>query len=440
MTAKSAIRLPDPWLYRGEPPQERIYERSKTLDGLADWVTDDVTFNSLRNLIRSADDGDYAETLQAFSEMEQKDAKLLGIANTRRSALTGLEWEITSASESEKFKGDKGLADEAAAYVNDVFEGIEATSQSPAEQGGFEEFLEHMASAIGPGLSVTEIEWRRHHIKHLLPIPVNRITANPEDNSELWIITDDEQQGFPMDPRKFIFHVPHSKPGFGYTRSISHAIAMVYLVKLHAAVDWGMYVHRFGVPFIMAERPKQFSPADATKLENMLKGWGTGGWAHFQEGIKMTLVESAQRGVAPQEAILEWCGREMAIAFLGQTLTTEPGESGSYSLGQVHNLVREDLLRDDIKKEGRTLRRQLIKPLCLYQYPGRNVPYPYFNRIIDEPVDRKLEGEVIRLAQQSGMRISKSWAYETLGIQEPKDANDVLEPPDLTEEGPAPGW
>jgi phage gp29-like protein len=91
--------------------------------------------------------------------------------------------------------------------------------------------------------------------------------------------------------------------------------------------------------------------------------------------------------------------------------------------------VRDDLRDDDIKREGRTVRGQIIAPMCAYKF-GRDVPLPYFRRVKPEPIDRKAEGEVIEVAQRIGMKVGEDWARERLGVPKPQEGEATLEPAD----------
>jgi phage gp29-like protein len=426
---RNLLRIPD-WLrYRGKPPQQPVFRHEHSLDDIGDWVTDGIDYAKIQRLIRAADDGDVAETLQAFEEIESKDPRLYGLLQTRRMGLTGLPWRVVSASESQWFRGDKVLADEAAAMVGEKLDGLE----------DFPEALEHLATAIGPGLAMIEIVWNGIDVHALQPLPSSRIQADTQNDGQLRVITADEQMGIPLEAAKWIVHAPSARTGFIWTRSLSHALAMAYVTKLLAKADWAMFVERFGIPFIHATTDGDVSSAEKAALEDMLGRWGTAGWAHFKKGVEIGLVESASRGISPHEAIVEWCNREMVIAILGGTLTADTtGATGTFAAANVHNQVRADLTADDIRKESRTVGRDLIKPMVLYQFPARRPAMPTFEHYVDELVDQNLLADMLGKAQAAGLRVGRDWAHDALGIPIPQKDEEVLQPPqpqDPFEEG-----
>ncbi len=74
------------------------------------------------------------------------------------------------------------------------------------------------------------------------------------------------------------------------------------------------------------------------------------------------------------------------------------------------------------------VRNGIIRPLLAYQFPGRDVPMPYFRRRFRENFDRKVEAETIEVAQRTGVKVPKAWAHDRVGIPMPETTEEVLEP------------
>jgi len=412
--------LSDVLRFGSQPPQGRVYAPSARLDDLRSYMTDGLTFARLKTLVRSVDSGDLASLLGLFEEMEEKDLRLHGLASTRRNALTALEHEVVSAAESQSDRVDKALADEAAAYIEETFSELE----------GFDEGLEHLATAIGPNIAVAELIWDGWKLDHIEPIPSHRLTMNPQNLTQLRIITEEHHDGEDLiRAGKWIIHVPHNRAGFPFRCTISQSQAFIYLTKFLALGDWAHYVEIFGMPLRWGKYHSGASEQQKREALDMLKNMGSAAWGLFSEAVEFSLVESSQRGTSPHQALLEYCDRETAIAWLGGTLTADTsGSTGTYAAASVHDQVRQDLLEDDVRRESRTIRRDLIAPLCAYRFSGRDVPLPTFRRQFREEVDRQKEGQIMVVAQQAGVPIPKDWAYERLGIPKPEDGEVTLEP------------
>jgi phage gp29-like protein len=92
----------------------------------------------------------------------------------------------------------------------------------------------------------------------------------------------------------------------------------------------------------------------------------------------------------------------------------------------VHETVRQDILGDDIRKEGRTLRRDLLGPLTRFRF-GPDIPVPYFRRKLKQPrevtdVAAMLDVAVNRL----GVDVPAGWALDALGIPQGAEGESIL--------------
>ncbi|EMY0604116.1 DUF935 domain-containing protein, partial [Escherichia coli] len=74
--------------------------------------------------------------------------------------------------------------------------------------------------------------------------------------------------------------------------------------------------------------------------------------------------QAAANGQAdPFETMISWGERSISKAILGGTLTTEAGDKGARSLGEVHNEVRREIRDSDLRQLAATLNRDLVYPL-----------------------------------------------------------------------------
>ena len=128
------------------------------------------------------------------------------------------------------------------------------------------------------------------------------------------------------------------------------------------------------------------------------------------------------------EALAEFCDKAASKAVLGQTLTTEQGKSGSYSLGKVHDEVRFDILEADAKALGKTINRDLVLPLVYFNF-GPQESYPIFKFHLEEPEDLKELSEVVGNLVEAGAGkvIPANWINDKFKIPKPKDDEETLE-------------
>ena len=108
-------------------------------------------------------------------------------------------------------------------------------------------------------------------------------------------------------------------------------------------------------------------------------------------------------------------------------MTTDiAGQSGSVAASRVHETVRQDLLADDVRKEGRTIRRDLLGPLTRLRF-GEGVPVPYFRRKLKQVRDVTQFAGVLDVAvNQLGVDVPLAWARDALGIPGPEEGEATI--------------
>lgn len=208
------------------------------------------------------------------------------------------------------------------------------------------------------------------------------------------------------------------------------ATALAYLAKHFSMKDWMVYAELFGMPVRIARYEAGATAEEKRELLHMLESLGADAAGIFSKAVEVQLME-AGRGTAPPpyERMCDFFNRELSKAWLGQTLTVEgtandsrPGASGP----AIHNEVRLDLRQDDIVKEGRTIRRDVLAPITRMRF-GPAAPVPYFKRVLEPPRDLTDLAEVLNVAVNDlGMKISSQWAHQALGVPQPADAPEIL--------------
>lgn len=417
--------LKDIWRLGQRAPEGRLVIADSGLDAFRVYVADSLNPSKLKSLLRAADSGDLKTTLSLFEEMQANDAHLHGVVNTRRKALTGLEWDILSAAESQQDEGDKTRADEIASEIKEQLRNLDS----------FEQALEHLSTAIGPNVAVLELVWQRNKLIDLLPIPSHRLLSDMQDPRIVRVITKDHPQGVVAQNPKFVVHVPDGGTGFPFSATACHATALIYLIKLLAVADWATYVELYGHPVRWANWPQNATAEQKSELLDMLKNMGSSAYAAFSPGTNLQFVESTQRGTSPHKDLVEWCAKQQSIAWLGQPMTTDTsGATGTFAAANVQNEVRQDLLEDDVRREARTLREQIIAPMVNFGFSDsksitdRKPALPNFVRSFREEVDRLKEAQIFEVAQRIGLTIGADEAHERLGINQPQDDEERLVP------------
>lgn len=389
-------------------------------DSIRDYPGAGLTPARLMSVLREADAGDLAAPMQLFEEMEEKDAHLYAVANTRRLGLTGLDWEVVSAAD--RVDGvNRSAANEAADYARQVL----------ASMDSFDDALQHLALATGRNIAIAEIIWEvvdgELRPVELVPVDFTRIVFDDLDRPRI-LTGDAPRDGIPLPPHKFIVHTPQNVTGHPQRGGLLRVSAMVYLAKNMALKDWMIFAEIFGMPLRVARYEPNATAEEKRELMNMLESLGSNAAGIFSRAVELQIIESRRDNAqSPYQNLIEFLNREMSKAWLGQTLTTDTaGQSGTFAASRVHEMVRRDVLADDIRKEGRTIRRDLLSSITRLRF-GPNVPVPYFHRRTRPTDDLEKRARTVDLAvNRLGARVPAGWLHETLDIPRASDSEPTL--------------
>ncbi|UCG15464.1 MAG: DUF935 family protein [Phycisphaerales bacterium] len=394
--------------------------RPRAEDTWRDYPSSGLTPSRLMAILRQADAGDPSLTMQLFEEMEEKDAHLYAVANTRRLALTGLEWQVISAADLREGV-DRTSADEAAAYCREVLIGIDA----------LDEALQFLSLALGRNIAVAELVWDRvgpeMRIVDVAPVDFTRIVFDDLDRPRI-LTKEQPRDGIEAAVGKFVVHCPHAVSAHPSRGGLLRVTAMVYLAKNLALKDWMIFTEVFGMPVRIARYDSSATDEEKRELLHMLESLGSNAAGVFSKSIELEVVE-ANRGTVPPpyEKLVDFLNREMSKAWLGQTLTTETsGLSGVYTATRIHEKVRKDIRADDMRKEGRTIRSGVLAPLTQMKF-GPAAPVPFFRRVPADPAGtEELVGVLDTAVNRLGVRVPLRWAHDALGIPQAGDGDDVV--------------
>ena len=268
------------------PPSGQIVTFDPNVDSLRTTLTRGLTFKRLMPLIDAGDTGDITEALAIYHDMERADARVSAVANTRRLALTGLEWEVVGAAEVQRTVADKNLADEVAAYVREKLDAI----------AGFDRALEHLATAVGPNLAVLECVWGAVELVELVPVPHWRLMMDPTRSMDIRVRTAEDHLGIVAEAPKFVVHIPNAKPGSPIAVSLARAQALLWMIKGLALVDWSAFCEIFGMPIRWATYRPNSTPHEKRELLDMMESLSSHAYGVFSEGVRLEIKESTQRG------------------------------------------------------------------------------------------------------------------------------------------------
>ncbi|MFA5183298.1 MAG: DUF935 family protein [Syntrophales bacterium] len=386
-------------------------------DRYASYPSQGLTPQRLASIFKEADQGDVMRQAELFEEMEEKDLHLGGILQTRKLAVTGLDWEMLPASDSAEDKKIAAAAKEMIEYIENL-----------------EDALKDTMDAVGKGFDVQEILWDMSEgqvwAKEIKWIHQRRFTFNTAtvllehprlltDASPTW--------GEELLPNKFIVHKYRARSGATARGGLLRPCSFMYLFKNYDIKNWVIFNELFSVPM----RVGKYKPGAGTEEKDALKravfNLGVDAAAVISDNTIIELLESTRRGDAGvYSALAEFCDKAMSKGVLGHTGSSDstPGKLGGEDQAK---LVRQDLKADDAKAIAKTYKFQLLKPWTAYNYgPDKGVPILKFHHEDEGDLEKiaRIYGVLVKDANFEG--IPETHVNERFGIPRAKPGEKTL--------------
>lgn len=379
-------------------------------DKLNSYPSDGLTPEKLARIFKEADAGDLFRQMELFEEMESKDTHLFSQLQTRKLAVTGLDWEVQPFSQEE---ADKQIA----SFVEKQLK----------ELDGFSDNIMDILDAIGKGISFQEIEWA-YRDGYVVVDNIEYVHQKKfyYDNmtDELMVRTDDYPGGIPLPENKFILHKYKARSGHPSRYGILRVVAWMYLFKNYTLKDWVGFCEVYGMPLRLGTYDATASDKDKDALFKAIVEMGTDAAGIVPAGTDIRFIESnKQSSVDIYEKLARFCDEQMSKAIVGQTLTSDSG--GSYAQSRTHNDVRQDLTEADCKAVMDTVRRDLIRPLVEFNF-GYGAHIPYFVLNSADTDDLKETAEIISTLAMTGLEIPKPWLYKKFNIPAPEEGEETI--------------
>lgn len=127
------------------------------------------------------------------------------------------------------------------------------------------------------------------------------------------------------------------------------SVAQYVIYKRGDFGDWAQFAEMFGMPF-REGRYDDFDEQTRVALERAMEAYGSASYAILPKNADFKLHD-AVKGTAGDlyKNLYDACNAEISKIILGNTLTTEQGENGARSLGEVHEDSQQSLFLSDEK-------------------------------------------------------------------------------------------
>ena len=217
-----------------EPVRVRIAARDVN-DRFSTYPSVGLNPVRLASILREANDGNVRRQMELFEEMEEKDPHLFSQMQTRKLAVTGLEWEVQPST---KEPEDQAISE----FVSEQLTALE----------GFDAAMFDMLDAIGKGISVLEIEWdvdaEGHDVIQSLEWIHPKKLVWDYEKEVLKITTRDFPEGIELPENKFVVHKYKAKSGHESRAGVMRIVAWMYMFKNFDLKDWVAFSEVYGMP------------------------------------------------------------------------------------------------------------------------------------------------------------------------------------------------
>jgi len=209
-----------------------------------------------------------------------------------------------------------------------------------------------------------------------------------------------------------------------YGKALLATLYWLFFFKQNGFKFWAKFLERFGTPILLGK-------CKDTETDDMSKALLN---AHAHGVLSIDIEDDVQILSAPGtngsagaafEAFNNQLIRQIQKVVLGQTLTSSTDGKGSYSLGQVHENVRMDKLKSDIRLVTPTL-QAVVNALCALNGWGE---YEVMLGEKPKPLNKEQAERDVHL-KNAGANLSDDYFIREYGLQEGdlKSVTDLNQP------------
>ncbi len=406
-------------------PQLPLHDQFRRIGG-------GITPLQVSSILQLADSGYMHDLVDLANDMRQKDAHLQATLQTRETSLTGVHWRLRPGTKPGR-DTPTAQAKSQARFVDDALRNAQGLPGN--EVRSFTDTISHLSGAVFMSYSVAETEFIKQGMN---TVPVGfrchgqrRFRFSQSDGRLVqWDQTMPRGEGVDLVkkfPGKFIQHQPRVNGDVAAREGLARLLIWPALFRNWAFSDWMKLAELSWKPWRFGVYKRGASTKDIADLEAGLDMLVSNGYMTHSDAVEMN-VEWPERGRGARSAhgeMAEFFAGEMSKAILGQTLTTETGERGARSLGEVHDRVRKDIMEADAISLSSTIRRDLVAPIIRANF-GPDALIPWFVFVTEDINDLGAMSRSVEGLVRSGLEIGQSWVRDKAGIPDPRENEKIL--------------
>jgi len=411
-----------------KPIEKEIATTGKDLDIFGGWI----------NRLENPDPVLFCESkgkgIKLYDEIS-RDAHAFSVLQTRYLAVVGKEWSVVpTGSHTRPGKSGRSLS-VCGRQGQRLISPVESAANREVAQFvesvlmdcNFDQLRLEILQAILYGYYGAEIIWKVKNgavvIDRFLSKHPRRFCFTPEREPRL-LTPASMIYGELIPDRKFlIFQYGDSDNPYG--NGLGQKLWWSIWFKKHGIKFWVIFMEKFSMPTPIGKYPTQ-AKEQRTKLLEAIDAIRTETGIVIPDTMSIELMEASRQGDGSYFTACEYFDRQISKTVLGQTLTTDVGSSGSYAASQIHDEVRQDIIEADADLLDAYLNKVLIPWIVDYNFPGV-INYPRLVTHAGRKPDLATRSQIDKtLVAEIGLKIAKSYFYETYGLPEPLEGEEVV--------------
>lgn len=211
-----------------------------------------------------------------------------------------------------------------------------------------------------------------------------------------------------------------------YRRPTLHSLLKYYVFYAYALNHWAQFVETYGKPPRIGKYDPMSTPKEVEVLKSAVKALGTDQAAIISKNTEIEFKDFVGKDSSRTlyESLCAFVTSRVTNAILGQTLTTEQGETGTYAQARVHDAVQEDIVDSDLTDFSEFV-NTILRYANAINFAGPD-PDVYFE--VFKPVDLSQRIVIDEKLVGLGLEISEDHFYDTYNVDRPGKGQKVVKP------------
>lgn len=336
--------------------------------------------------------------VQTYTEI-RSDAKVAACVESRKAGCLAMQWDLTGDNETEQ----------ATAAIKDALLRLDMPR-----------LISEILDAFLWGFQPLEIMWEE---QQGLILPRSVVGKPPH-----WFVFDaannlrfrslGSASGELLPERKFLLAQHHPTYTNPYGDKILPRCFWPVTFKRGGLRWWVTSTEKFGMPFVIGKVPRGTDTAEQEQLLETLDQLVQDAIAILPNDSQIEILDGNQgktsSSTSPHKDLIDHCNTEIALAIVGQTLSSEVGSTGSYAASKTHNEVREEIVAGDKRMVERALQQLVAWTYELNWGQGRP---PQFGLYLPDDVDKVL-AERDKILTETGIKFTHDYYVKAYGLDE----------------------